>query len=78
MKAVVSIPDELFRRAEALAQRHGKSRSQIYREALSEYVSRREPQAVTNAISKVVDEVDDETDPWVVEAGRRVLERSDW
>ena len=40
MKTAVSIPDQLYERAEALAQRLGKSRSQIYREALADYVAR--------------------------------------
>ena len=47
MKTAVSIPDDLFRRADELASRLGKSRSEIYREALADYVARREPGAVT-------------------------------
>ena len=42
MKTAVSLPDELFERAEELAARLGKSRSQVYREALAEYLFRRE------------------------------------
>lgn len=78
MKTAVSIPDELFRRADALAQRLGMSRSHVYREALAEYVSRREPRSVTNALDEVVDDVGSETDPWAVEAVRQALERSEW
>ncbi len=54
MKTAVSIPDKLFERAEELAQRLGKSRSQVYREALAEYVARREPAAVTVALDELV------------------------
>jgi len=43
MKTAVSIPDELFRRADELGRRLGKSRSQIYREALADYVALRDP-----------------------------------
>ena len=78
MKTAISIPDDLFRRAEALAQRLGKSRSQVYREALAEYVFRREPRLVTSALDELVAELAPGPDPWAREAGRRALERSEW
>lgn len=78
MKTAISIPDMLFRRAEQLAQRLGKSRSQIYREALTEYVDRREPGAVTVALDEVVGALGAERDEWVAEAGRSRLEQSEW
>jgi len=78
MKTAVSIPDGLFRRAEALAHRLGKTRSQVYREALTEYVARREPDAVTVALDELVSEVGSDTDGWTTAASRRALERSEW
>jgi predicted transcriptional regulator len=78
MKTAVSIPDDLFRRAERLARRLGKSRSQVYREALAEYVDRREPRTVTEALDELVDDIGPAVDEWVVEAGRTTLERSEW
>ena len=56
----------------------GKSRSQIYREALTEYVARRETSAVTGALDDVVAELGPGVDEWTAEAGRRTLERSAW
>jgi antitoxin MazE6 len=78
MKTAVSIPDPLFERAEALAQRLGKTRSQVYREALADYVARREPDAVTSSLDEVVDELGGGTEEWSGEAARRLLERSEW
>src|SRR5437660_1098914 len=78
MKTAVSIPDELFREADELARRLGKSRSQVYREALSEYLIRRDPEAVTKEMNEALDNLGPEADPWLSEAGRRALERSDW
>jgi metal-responsive CopG/Arc/MetJ family transcriptional regulator len=78
MKTAVSIPDDLFRRADELARKLGKSRSQVYREALTEYVLRREPHSVTRALDDVVDELGGEPDPWVAATGRTVLEQSEW
>jgi predicted transcriptional regulator len=78
MKTAVSIPDDLFQRAEELARRLGKSRSQVYREALAEYVFRREPRSVTRALDELVEELGAEADPWGTEAARRALERTEW
>jgi predicted DNA-binding protein len=78
MKTAVSIPDDLFRQADALAQRSGKSRSQVYREALAEYLRRRDAHVVTSALDELVDALEPEPDRWVEAAGRRVLERSEW
>jgi metal-responsive CopG/Arc/MetJ family transcriptional regulator len=78
MKTAVSIPDALFRRAEELAQRLGKSRSQVYQEALAEYLARRDPAAVTTALDELVDELQPEHDEWVKAAARAALERSEW
>ena len=78
MKTAVSIPDELFARADALADRMGKSRSEVYREALADYVARREPGTVTAALNEVADELAAEHRGFVAEASRRTLERSEW
>lgn len=78
MKTAVSIPDELFRQADALASRLGKSRSEVYREALADYVARREPGAVTRALDEIAEEMAADGAAFGVEAARRTLERSEW
>jgi predicted transcriptional regulator len=78
MKTAVSIPDELFDRADDLARRLGKSRSHVYREALEEYLRRRDPRAVTSALDETLDAVDPAPDAWLREAGRQALERVEW
>jgi metal-responsive CopG/Arc/MetJ family transcriptional regulator len=78
MKTAVSIPDKLFQRAEEIARRLGKSRSEIYREALAEYVARREPHAVTVSLDEAVAGLGSPVDEWAAEAGRRALERNEW
>jgi predicted transcriptional regulator len=78
MKTAVSIPDELFRRADALARSLGKSRSQVYREALAEYLLRRDSESITSTLDAVVSELDAEPDAWLAEAARRALERTEW
>lgn len=78
MKTTVSIPDELFSQAEAMARHTGKSRSELYQEALSEYLLRRDPRGVTQAMDETLVDTDQELDPWSTEAGRQILERSEW
>lgn len=78
MKTAISIPDDLFGRAEELARKSGKSRSQLYQEALSEYLLRRDPRAVTAAMDEALAEIDPAPDEWLAEAGRQALERSEW
>jgi len=78
MKTAVSLPDEVFRRAERQARRTKKSRSQLYAEALSEYLARHSPDEVTEAMNRIVDQLSEPTDAFVSAAGRRILERSEW
>lgn len=78
MKTAISIPDALFRRAERLARRAGKSRSQLYQEALAEYLARREPAPVAAALDAILDELGEDSGGWQAAAGRRALERSEW
>lgn len=78
MKTAVSVPDELFEAAERQAQRAKKSRSQLYAEALAEYLARHAPDEVTEAMNAVVDRLHEITDPFVLAASRRTLRRSEW
>ena len=78
MKTAVSIPDEVFAKAERLARRSKRSRSELFSAALSEYVARHAPDEVTEAMNRVCGDVGEQTDRFVATAGRRVLERSEW
>jgi len=78
MKTAVSIPDDLFRRADALADRLGKSRSEIYREALADYLARRDPSAVTTALNDLADELAADRSGLVEQAARQALASTEW
>jgi metal-responsive CopG/Arc/MetJ family transcriptional regulator len=78
MKTAVSIPDEVFQGAERLARRTRKSRSQLFSDALREYVARHAPDEVTEAMNRVHEELGDSNDSFVSAAARRVLERTEW
>jgi predicted transcriptional regulator len=78
MKTAVSIPDDIFERAEHLAHRAKHSRSELYARALSEYVARHAPDRVTEAMDRVLAEVNQPTDAFLSKVARRTLRRSEW
>lgn len=79
MKTAVSLPDRVFREAEGHAKRTRKSRSQLYAEALAEYLARHAPDEVTEAMNVVVDDLGKSAqDPFVERAGRRILRSVEW
>jgi metal-responsive CopG/Arc/MetJ family transcriptional regulator len=78
MKTAVSIPDEVFAKVDRLARRAGRSRSEVFSAALAEYVARHAPDEVTDAMDRVIADVDDLPDTFVAAAGRRVLELTEW
>jgi predicted transcriptional regulator len=78
MKTAISLPDEVFRDAERLAKRLKKSRSNLYTEAVAEYVARHEPEAVTEALNQLAKKLDAGPHEFASAAARRVLERSEW
>ena len=78
MKTAISIPDPVFESAERLATRLDKSRSQLYSEAVAEYVDRHDPESVTERINAVCRDVDTRPDPFLSETTRRTLADSEW
>ncbi len=53
MKTAISIPDHVFKSAEQLAKRLGKSRSSLYAEAVSSYVDEHQKDGVTEALNSI-------------------------
>jgi metal-responsive CopG/Arc/MetJ family transcriptional regulator len=78
MKTAISIPDKIFHDAERLSRRLKKSRSRVYTEAVTEYIARHDPEAVTEAMNRVCEAVGDYSDPAVSGAARRTLEDVEW
>ena len=68
MKNAISVPD---------AEGPRKSRSQMHSEAVAEYPVRHELE-LTAQINAVCDDVDTRPDPFVAEAARRILQRTEW
>ncbi|MBC7220625.1 ribbon-helix-helix protein, CopG family [Candidatus Bipolaricaulota bacterium] len=78
MKTAVSLPDELFERADRFARRAGKSRSELFQDALREYLARRAPEDLTEAVNRAVAAAGKRGEEFVTAASQRVLERVEW
>jgi predicted transcriptional regulator len=80
MKTAVSIPDEIFQRAERLARRTKRSRSRLFSDALQEYLARHSPDEITEAMNKVCDDLGEDAAPdqFVSAATKRILENTEW
>lgn len=79
MKTAVSLPDDVFLGAERHAKRTRKSRSQLYAEALAEYLARHAPEEITDDMNSVIEELGEaRNDSFATAAARRTLERIEW
>jgi metal-responsive CopG/Arc/MetJ family transcriptional regulator len=79
MKTAISLPDDVYRAAERHAKRTRKSRSQLYAEAMVEYLARHAPDEATEDMNRVLDELGEaEGDAFLDAAGRRVLKDVEW
>ncbi|MBA3250580.1 MAG: hypothetical protein H0T66_09825 [Geodermatophilaceae bacterium] len=74
MKVAVSLPDELFARADAAAEQLALSRSQLYARALEAYLDGREDDPVTAAL----DALAQDTPALDATAGRRLIDSGAW
>ena len=53
MKTAISLPDALFESAEALAQRLGVSRSELFANALAEFIAQHDHARLTERLNAV-------------------------
>ena len=79
MKTAVSIPDDVYEAAEAMATRLNISRSRLYTNALRQYVDNGNEKAMTEAINRVVDELgEDPADQAWKALAVETLRRVEW
>jgi len=78
MKTAVSLPDDLFQSAEALAKRLGLSRSGLFAAALAEFVAKHRASRVTERLDAVYGAEPDRPDAVVGRVSRRRLADTEW
>ena len=80
VKTAISLPDELYLRAERLAQRLGRSRSALYAEALAAYLTALDAEdEVTAALDELYqDDADASGGAPGAAAGRTLIDSGQW
>lgn len=78
MKTAVSVPDELFRRAESTARRLRVSRSELYASAIRDFLARHDAKAITKRLNEIYDAHPAKLDPVLQQAQMGSLEKEDW
>ena len=76
MKIAISVPDQVFRRAEQAARRLRVPRSQFYSRAVEAYLKETAREDITERLNAVYSEEHSEPDPFLAEAAKRTLRRN--
>jgi metal-responsive CopG/Arc/MetJ family transcriptional regulator len=78
MKTAISLPDDLFTSADALARKLGMSRSRLFATALAEYVAKHQAAKVTERLNAVYATEPSRLDASTRRAQRRTVARTEW
>lgn len=78
MKVAISLPDSVFDAAELLAQELSMSRSQLYAQALAEFLQTRSSLAVTAKLNAVYDREYSAVEPELMAAQLQLLSDAAW
>lgn len=63
MKTAISLPDELFKDADRMAQQLGMSRSELFRTALEAYMQRHGSEGITERLNEIYSHEESSLDP---------------
>ena len=77
MKTVISLPDIIFKQAELFARKVKKSRSQLYTEAIKEYLARHTPDVITESMNKVCEGLEQQDTTFTQKAATELLSREE-
>ena len=78
MKTAVSMPYNLFRRAEATARRLRITRSELYARAITEFLKRQQGNAITERLNDVYTRLPAKVDSALHRAQLKSLEKDAW
>ncbi len=78
MKVAISLPDELFESADALAATLGMSRSELYATAVAEHLAKHRDQDITSRLNRVYGEQPSGVAPELRQAQGRSVASDEW
>ncbi len=78
MKVTISLPDRVFSAAEKLAHRMRVSRSQLYVQAIEEYLDKRQDALITERLNALYASEQNPVDPAMAAAQLRAIDHEAW
>jgi metal-responsive CopG/Arc/MetJ family transcriptional regulator len=78
MKTAISIPDQVFSRAEKFARRRKMTRSALFTIAVDEYIQHHRQDDVTQKLNEVYAKWDSSLDPVLNQLQELSLPKEDW
>lgn len=78
MKTAISVPDEVFSRAEVFARRRKMTRSALFTLAVDEYVQQHRAEDVTRKLNEVYAKEDSSLDPVLERLQALSLRKEEW
>jgi len=78
MKTDISLPDQIFEEAEALAQQLGMSRSELYTEALKAYLRRYNREGILSELNEVYSQQPSDLDTVMATMQFMSLPKENW
>ena len=78
MKTAISLPNEIYESAEKLAKRLGKSRSELYAQALNDYLSRNSDQLVRESLDTIYSDVDSHLNSSLEAIQMKTVSKEQW
>ena len=78
MKTAISLPDDLFASADALARRLGMSRSGLFAAALAEFLAKHKSSKISERLDTVYAAEESRLDAATSRSQRKVIRRAEW
>ncbi len=78
MKTAISIPDDVFSRAERFARRRKMTRSALFTKAVDEYIQHHRDDGVTQKLNEVYADEDSSLDPVFAHLQALSLPKEEW
>lgn len=78
MKTAISVRDKLFQRVDKFAKRKKMTRSQLFSDAVEEYLDKREKVDVTANLNEIYSNEDSSIDPIMLRMALMSLPKEEW
>jgi len=78
MKTAISIPDSIFKAAEKMAHRLGLSRSELYANAVAEYLQKHRNDGVTKKLDEIYSKESSQLDPGLQSLQSASVDKDEW